>query len=131
MLFGVLKAHSIDDFWCSQVPVLHDVRDITLARNGLVALVSYEHKVCLRVCCIIRGRAVLIKGKAPPQLWQIVMVKDGNHESNHESHSSARLSLSHTYMPKSPVDFAGPSYFGGKDDQLVLCAGKGNRQHPF
>lgn len=28
-------------------------------------------------------------------------------------------------MPKMPVDFAGPSYFGGKDDQLVLCAGKG------
>lgn len=24
-----------------------------------------------------------------------------------------------------PVDFAGPSYFGGKNDQLVLCAGKG------
>ena len=36
-----------------------------------------------------------------------------------------RLSLRHTYMPKSPVDFAGPSYFGGKNDQLVLCAGKG------
>ena len=28
-------------------------------------------------------------------------------------------------MPKFPVDFAGPSYFGGKHDQLVLCAGKG------
>lgn len=28
-------------------------------------------------------------------------------------------------MPKIPVDFAGPSYFGGKNDQLVLCAGKG------
>ena len=28
-------------------------------------------------------------------------------------------------MPKFPVDFAGPSYFGGKNDQLVLCAGKG------
>lgn len=33
----------------SQTPVLNDVRDITLARNernGLVALVSYENKVC-------------------------------------------------------------------------------------
>jgi WD40 repeat protein len=30
-------------------------------------------------------------------------------------------------MPKVPVDFAGPSYFGGKDDQLVLCAGKGRQ----
>ena len=28
-------------------------------------------------------------------------------------------------MPKVPVDFAGPSYFGGQDDQLVICAGKG------
>ena len=39
--------------------------------------------------------------------------------------TTTRLSLRHTYMPKFPVDFAGPSYFGGKDDQLVLCAGKG------
>lgn len=29
----------------SRVPVLHDVRDITLARDDLVALVSYENKV--------------------------------------------------------------------------------------
>ena len=29
----------------SRVPVLHDVRDITLARNDEVALVSYENKV--------------------------------------------------------------------------------------
>jgi len=28
-------------------------------------------------------------------------------------------------MPKVAVSFAGPSYFGGKDDQLILCAGKG------
>ena len=40
-------------------------------------------------------------------------------------------------MPKVPVDFAGPSYFGGRNDQLVLCAGKGqlpsstlNLSHP-
>ena len=37
----------------------------------------------------------------------------------------ARLSLRHTYMPKTPTEFAGPSCFGGKDDQLVICAGKG------
>ncbi len=45
-----------------------------------------------------------------------------------------RLSLRHTYMPKTSVDFAGPSYFGGKHDQLVLCAGKGMIHllpHPF
>lgn len=32
-------------------------------------------------------------------------------------------------MPKSQVDFAGPSYFGGKSDELVLCAGKGKLQN--
>jgi len=35
----------------------------------------------------------------------------------------------HTYMPKAPVDFAGPSYFGGKNDELVLCAGKAGDIH--
>lgn len=29
----------------SRVPVLHEVRDITLAKKGEVALVSYEYKV--------------------------------------------------------------------------------------
>ncbi|KZT69194.1 WD40 repeat-like protein [Daedalea quercina L-15889] len=83
----------------NRVPVLHDVRDITLARDDQVALVSYENK-------------------APPQLWKLDMVKD-----------TARLSLRHTYMPKVTVDFAGPSYFGGKNDQLVLCAGKAGDIH--
>ncbi|KAF5390996.1 hypothetical protein D9757_003981 [Collybiopsis confluens] len=83
-------------------PVLNDVRDITLARNtrnGPVALVSYENK-------------------APPQLWKLDIVKD-----------VARLTLRHTYMPKTSVDFAGPSYFGGKNDELVLCAGKAGDIH--
>ncbi|KAJ3781345.1 hypothetical protein GGU10DRAFT_367113 [Lentinula aff. detonsa] len=83
-------------------PVLNDVKDITLARSsraGLVALVSYENK-------------------APPQLWKLEMVKD-----------VARLTLRHTYMPKTQVDFAGPSYFGGKNDELVLCAGKAGDIH--
>ena len=52
--------------------------------------------------------------QAPPQLWKLESVKE-----------SMRLSLRHTYMPRVSVDFAGPSYFGGKSDQLVLCAGKG------
>jgi hypothetical protein len=34
-------------------------------------------------------------------------------------------------MPKAPVDFAGPSYFGGKDDQLIVCAGKGRPPLPL
>jgi hypothetical protein len=49
------------------------------------------------------------------------MVKD--RDDNTSQH--ARLTLRHTFMPKVPVDFAGPSYFGGLDDQLVICAGKG------
>ncbi|KAH7907662.1 WD40-repeat-containing domain protein [Hygrophoropsis aurantiaca] len=90
----------------NQTPVLNDVRDITLARNGQVALISYENK-------------------APPQLWKLEMVKS----SHTSTASTARLTLRHTYMPKMPVDFAGPSYFGGKDDQLVLCAGKAGDIH--
>lgn len=39
--------------------------------------------------------------------------------------STARLTLRHTYIPRVPVDFAGPSYFGGKNDALVVCASKG------
>lgn len=62
----------------------------------------------------------LTSEQAPPQLWKLEMIKD-----------IARLSLRHTYMPKVPVDFAGPSYFGGKNDQLVLCAGKGSFQQVF
>ncbi|KZV92646.1 WD40 repeat-like protein [Exidia glandulosa HHB12029] len=83
----------------NQVPVLHDVRDITISKDSRFALVSYEHK-------------------APPQLWRIGMVK-----------GDARLALLHTYMPNQETDFAGPSYFGGKDDQLIFCASKAGDIH--
>ncbi|KAF7344472.1 Catabolite degradation [Mycena sanguinolenta] len=92
-----------------QTPVLNDVRDVTLARNtrqGLVALVSYENK-------------------APPQLWRMEFVKDRENAAL----QVARLTLRHTYMPKRAVEFAGPSYFGGKDDELVLCASKAGDIH--
>lgn len=62
------------------------------------------------------------ENKAPPQLWKLESVKDRTNETNQVT---VRLSLERTYMPKAPVDFAGPSYFGGNEDQLVLCAGKG------
>ncbi|EIW78473.1 WD40 repeat-like protein [Coniophora puteana RWD-64-598 SS2] len=90
----------------NQTPVLNDVRDITISRNGQVALISYENK-------------------APPQLWKLEHVKARADCST----TSVRLTLRHTYMPKVSVDFAGPSYFGGKDDQLVLCAGKAGDIH--
>jgi WD repeat-containing protein 26 len=50
------------------------------------------------------------------------MVKDKNKS---EALAASRLSLRHTYLPKSPVDLAGHCNLGGKDDQPVLCAGKG------
>ncbi|KAF9009980.1 hypothetical protein BDQ17DRAFT_1347270 [Cyathus striatus] len=92
-----------------QTPVLNDVRDITLERtvrqNEFIALVSYENK-------------------APPQLWKLDLVKD-----KESSNMVARLILRHTYMPKTSVDFAGPSYFGGKNQELVLSAGKAGDIH--
>ncbi|KAJ7485562.1 hypothetical protein FB451DRAFT_1230279 [Mycena latifolia] len=92
-----------------QTPVLNDVRDVTLARNtrqGLIALVSYENK-------------------APPQLWKMELLKDRENAAL----LVAKLTLRHTYMPKHAVEFAGPSYFGGKNDELVLCAGKAGDIH--
>ena len=59
--------------------------------------------------------------QAPPQLWRVDMLRD----RHNELHYTGGLMLRHTYMPKTVVDFAGTSYFGGKDDQLILCAGKG------
>ena len=53
------------------------------------------------------------------------MVKKPKDSPNATPETVARLRLRHTYMPKTLVEFAGPSYFGGKDDQLVVCAGKG------
>ncbi len=54
----------------SQVPVLNDVRDITLVerQHELLALISYENK-------------------APPQLWKLEIVKD------REGRESSRLGL--------------------------------------
>ncbi|KAH9996706.1 WD40-repeat-containing domain protein [Russula compacta] len=91
----------------NQVPVLHNIRHIALARSGHFALVSCE--------C-----------KAPPQLWKLEMVKERHRP---EAPAASRLSLRHTFVSKSPADFAGPSNFGGKDDQLVLCACKAGDIH--
>ncbi|CEL57327.1 putative WD repeat-containing protein C343,04c OS=Schizosaccharomyces pombe (strain 972 / ATCC 24843) GN=SPAC343.04c PE=4 SV=1 [Rhizoctonia solani AG-1 IB] len=81
----------------NQVPLLQDVRDITLTEEGNYALVSYENK-------------------APPQAWRIDKIsREGKH----------RIVHAHTYFTKNPVDFAGPSYFGGVKDTFVLAASKG------
>ncbi|KAF7318792.1 Catabolite degradation [Mycena chlorophos] len=86
-----------------QMPVLDDVQAITLAKNteqGVVAL-------------------------APPQLWKMDLVKDRKNPNL----LVAKLSLRNTYKPEQIVGFAGPSYFGGKNDELVLCAGKAGDIH--
>ncbi|KAF9051401.1 hypothetical protein BJ165DRAFT_1448497 [Panaeolus papilionaceus] len=91
-----------------QVPMLEDVRDVTLTqtnRHGIAVLVSYEHK-------------------AAPQLWKLELVRDRD-----STNLVGRLALRHTYIPKVPVDFAGPSYFGGQNNELVLCAGKAGDIH--
>ncbi|KAG6901760.1 hypothetical protein C0995_008235 [Termitomyces sp. Mi166 len=86
----------------NQTPVLNDVRDITVAtsaQGGIIALISYENK-------------------APPQLWKLELLKD----KENPNLTKGRLTLRHTYMPKVQVDFAGPSYFGGKNNEMVFCA---------
>jgi len=110
-LFDVNDRVTNENRCYSQVPVLHDVRDITLSYDDKFALISYENKVCLVTFSMIDLMRML---QAPPQLWRVNMIKD-----------DARLALVHTYMPNKEIDFAGPSYFGGKNDQLVYCASKG------
>ncbi|KAJ3866493.1 hypothetical protein EV359DRAFT_71777 [Lentinula novae-zelandiae] len=94
-------------------PVLNNVKDITLARNtraGLVALVSYENK-------------------APPQLWKLEMVKDIARLTLRQVKIMTLSRAMTDSMPLSGIHFAGPSYFGGKSDELVLCAGKAGDIH--
>ncbi|KAH9963011.1 WD40-repeat-containing domain protein [Russula dissimulans] len=91
----------------THVPLLHTIRDITLSRSGQFALISHEQKV-------------------PPQLWKLVASYDWERL---DPIQTITLSLRHTYIPKTPVDFAGSSSFGGRDDELVLCAGKAGDIH--
>lgn len=42
------------DFYSSQTPVMNDVRDVTITKNGLYALVSYEDAVSLSINVSIR-----------------------------------------------------------------------------
>ena len=80
--------------------------------------------VALRIDCM--------STKAPPQLWKVEMVTKQLDPPETPPEVIARLSLRHTYMvPKAAMDFAGPPYFGGKDDQLVVCAEKGRPSLPL
>ncbi|KAG2052733.1 WD40 repeat-like protein [Suillus hirtellus] len=93
----------------NQTPVFNDVRDITMSKRGGNVLISFEHKT-------------------HPQLWKMELVRDTKDRENPYA-QTARLILRHTYEPTVRVDFVGPSYFGGVDDQLVLCAGKAGDIH--
>lgn len=88
----------------SQTPFANDVRDVTMARRTSVVLISPE--------------------KAPPQLWKVETVRDRDNNC-----LTSRLTLKHTFVLKVHVDFAGPCYFGGRDDQFVWCAGKAGDIH--
>lgn len=101
----------------SKTPVLSDVRNITIAWTGLVALVSYENKVRLLFSTVI---LVWWDFQTPPQLWRMEKIKI-------DDTATFKLTLHHAFMPdlEASADFAGPSYFGGKDDELVLCISKG------
>ncbi|KAF8595382.1 WD40 repeat-like protein [Ceratobasidium sp. AG-I] len=81
----------------NQVPLLQDIKDITLTERGDYALVSYG-------------------SRSPPQAWRIDMIA---------KEEKCRLVLAHTYFTKHPVDFAGSSYFGGVNDVFVLSVSKG------
>lgn len=65
----------------------------------------------------IKRRYSGVHVQGSPQRWSLNYDKD--------TESMASLVLEQTYMPRTPVEFAGTSYFGGTSDQLVVCAAKG------
>ncbi|KAA1474488.1 hypothetical protein DENSPDRAFT_931692 [Dentipellis sp. KUC8613] len=85
------------------VPVFHQMRAVMAPRSGLSALVSFESQV--------------------PQLWRIDEIKPSPFSVT-PSDQLARPVLRHSFLPPTPTDWAGPAYFGGKDDELVICASK-------
>ncbi|KAJ1301957.1 hypothetical protein OPQ81_000794 [Rhizoctonia solani] len=93
----------------SQVPLLHDARDIVLASLGNYALVSY-------------------KNKAPPQTWRINEIEEYGEDGS--ARKKCQLTISQTYRTKArscglePVDFIGPSFFGGPKDTFILAASR-------
>ncbi|CAE6460249.1 unnamed protein product, partial [Rhizoctonia solani] len=90
------------------VPLLQEVRNVSLSTpvNKIThALVSYENK-------------------SPPQMWRIEMKA-----TIRPDEFVARLVLIHSYVTKTPVEFAGQSFFGGPDEMFVCCSSKGGEMH--
>ncbi|KAH0836509.1 hypothetical protein J3R83DRAFT_8147 [Lanmaoa asiatica] len=98
----IIGMYPICALYVLQTPFASDVRDITMARKIPAVLISPE--------------------KAAPQLWKLEIVRD---RDRLEYAQTSRLNLKHTFALRGPVDIAGPCHFGGKDDQFVLCGGKG------
>jgi len=68
---------------------------------------------------------VSYENRTPPQRWKIGLRKNKSDDVNViQETETAFLSLEQTYMPRRPVDFAGPCHFGGMFDELVICVGK-------
>ncbi|KAI6045140.1 hypothetical protein EDC04DRAFT_2560260, partial [Pisolithus marmoratus] len=87
-----------------QTPFANNVQGITMARRASIALISPE--------------------KSPPQLWELESVWDRDNNCR-----ISRLSFKHTYTREAQFELAGPCYFGGMDDQFVLCAGRAGDIH--
>ncbi|TFY77336.1 hypothetical protein EWM64_g6675 [Hericium alpestre] len=83
----------------SQLPIFHQMRAVTASRTDLFALVSYESQA--------------------PQLWRIDVVKNTS-----LTNITARPTLLSYYTPSASAEWSGPACFGGKNDELVLCASK-------
>ncbi|EUC66910.1 WD repeat protein, putative [Rhizoctonia solani AG-3 Rhs1AP] len=77
-----------------QMPLMHDVRGVTLVQAGDLALVSYE-------------------GNAPPQTWYLNRIPDTRTQEDGPK-----------YQIKLSKKFAGTSHFGAYKDTLVLAASK-------
>ncbi|KAF8762034.1 negative gluconeogenesis [Rhizoctonia solani] len=104
LLIYNLKTNEVEH----HVPLLQEVRNISLSTpvNKVThALVSHENK-------------------SPPQMWRIDMkttIRPGEHV--------ARLVLVHSYLTKTPVEFAGQSFFGGPDEMFVCCSLKSGEMY--
>ncbi|KAG8927526.1 hypothetical protein FRC02_008081 [Tulasnella sp. 418] len=86
----------------SRVPIVENVRDVTVSADGQHVLVSNEDT-------------------APRSL--------ANSYDTVEVGQWARLALPYTYFSATPVEFAGPSYIGSANYQFIMCAGKNEKIH--
>ncbi|KAG8925342.1 hypothetical protein FRC02_009735, partial [Tulasnella sp. 418] len=82
----------------SQSPIMNTARNVTIGKEGKCALVSYEDR-------------------HPPELWEVSVSGEG----------TLKMSLHYACEVDQPVVFTGDSYFGGTDDEFVICATKNGK----